>query len=70
LAYVPSLEAQLKTFNGTIVDLNIELHARELSVEWTITAKDDFQHQSTQLTKKLQGTWSSHCRLSLASVFH
>jgi hypothetical protein len=60
----------LETPNATISELNIELCARELSLEWPATAKDDFQHQSTQLTKKLEGTCSSHCRLSLSYVFH
>jgi peptidoglycan hydrolase CwlO-like protein len=32
-AYVPSLEAQTKTLNDKIADLNTELHARELSLE-------------------------------------
>jgi chromosome segregation ATPase len=68
--YVPSLEDQVKTLNGTIEDLNTELHARELSLEQTTTAKDDFQHQSTQLTKKLEGTCSSHYHLNLSYVFH
>jgi uncharacterized protein YlxW (UPF0749 family) len=43
-AYVPSLEAQVKTLNNKIADLNTELHARELSIEHTTAAKDDFQH--------------------------
>jgi hypothetical protein len=69
-AHVPSLEARVKALNGNIVDSNIELHAQELSMKQTIAAKDDFQHQSTQLTMKLTGTCSSHCHLSLSSVFH
>jgi hypothetical protein len=43
----------VKTLNQTIADLHIELRTRELSLEWTTAAKDDFQRQSTQLTKKL-----------------
>jgi hypothetical protein len=58
----------VKTLNQTIADLHTELCTRELSLEQTTTAKDDFQRQSTRLTKKLEGTCSSHCRLSLSSV--
>jgi hypothetical protein len=50
--------------------LKHELCARELSLEHTTAAKDDFQHQSTQLTKELKGTYSSPYRLSLLSVFY
>jgi uncharacterized coiled-coil DUF342 family protein len=41
--YVPSLEAQVKSLNETIADLNTELHVRELSLERTTATKDDFQ---------------------------
>jgi uncharacterized coiled-coil protein SlyX len=68
-AYVPSLEAQVKTLNDTIVDLNTELRARELSLERTAAAKDYFQRQSTRLTKKLEGTCPPHYCLSLLTVF-
>jgi hypothetical protein len=42
--YVPSLEPQVKMLNDTIADINTELHARELSLERTTIAMDDFQH--------------------------
>jgi chromosome segregation ATPase len=64
-AHVPSLEAHVKNMNDKIIDLNIELCSRELSLERTTTAKDDFQHQGTRQTKKLKGNHSSPCRLSL-----
>jgi chromosome segregation ATPase len=67
-AYVPSLDAHVKTLNNTITNLNTELHAGELSLEWTTATKDDFQHQSTRLTKKLEGMCPLHCRLSLSYV--
>jgi peptidoglycan hydrolase CwlO-like protein len=41
-AHVPSLEAQVKNLNDKIIDLNTELRARELSLERTTAAKDDF----------------------------
>jgi uncharacterized coiled-coil protein SlyX len=40
--YVPSLEAQVKMLNDTIADLNTELCTRELSLERTSAAMDDF----------------------------
>jgi chromosome segregation ATPase len=51
---IPSLETQVKNQNDKITDLNVKLRARELCLERTTTAKDDFQHQSTQLSKKLR----------------
>jgi outer membrane murein-binding lipoprotein Lpp len=69
-AYVPSQEAQVNTLNSNIEDLNTELRARELSLERTTAAKDDFQRKSTQLTKKLQGTCSSPHHLSLFFAFN
>jgi septal ring factor EnvC (AmiA/AmiB activator) len=43
LTHVPSLESQVKTMNRTVVDITIELRAKELSLERTTTAKDSFQ---------------------------
>jgi hypothetical protein len=42
-AHVPSLATQVKNLNDKIADPNTELHARELSLEQTTAAKDDFQ---------------------------
>jgi TolA-binding protein len=53
MAHVPSLETQVENLNDKIAELNTELRARELRLEWTTSIKDDFQHQSTRLTKKL-----------------
>jgi septal ring factor EnvC (AmiA/AmiB activator) len=47
VAHVPSLETQVKNLNDKIIDLNIDLQARELSLEQTTAAKDDFQRQNT-----------------------
>jgi septal ring factor EnvC (AmiA/AmiB activator) len=66
-AQVPSLETQVKNLNDKIAELNIELWARELGLERTTVAKDEFQPQNTRLTEKLEGKHSS-CRLSLTSV--
>jgi hypothetical protein len=69
-AQVPSLKTQVKNLNDKVANLNIELRARELSLERTTTAKYDFQRQSTRLTKKLEGMYSSSHRLSLISLSH
>jgi hypothetical protein len=69
LAHVPSLEAHVKTLNEIILDITAELRAKELSLERTTITKDSFQIQSTWLTKKLEGTCSFLCRLSLPLVF-
>jgi chromosome segregation ATPase len=41
-SYVPSLETQVETLNDTIADLNTELRARELGLERTTAAKEEF----------------------------
>jgi hypothetical protein len=41
-SYVPSLETQVETLNDTIADLNTELRARELGLEWITAAKEEF----------------------------
>jgi septal ring factor EnvC (AmiA/AmiB activator) len=70
MAHVPSLETQVKNLNNKIVDLNTELGARELFLEQTTAAKDDFQHQSTRLMNKLEGKYSSSRHLSLITLFY
>jgi septal ring factor EnvC (AmiA/AmiB activator) len=59
VTHVPSLETQVKNLNDKIINLNTELRARELGLERTTAAKEDFQRQSTRLTKKLEGKYSS-----------
>jgi chromosome segregation ATPase len=67
---VPSLETWVKKLSDKIADLNIKLHARELSLEQTTAAMDDFQCQSTRLTKKLEVNYSSFLHhLSLMPSF-
>jgi peptidoglycan hydrolase CwlO-like protein len=44
VAQIPSLETQVKNMNDKVAKLNIELRARELSLQRTTAAKDDFQH--------------------------
>jgi peptidoglycan hydrolase CwlO-like protein len=61
VAHIPSLETQVKNLNDKIADLNTVLQTRELILEQTTTAKDDFQRQNTRLTKKLEGKHSSPC---------
>jgi septal ring factor EnvC (AmiA/AmiB activator) len=67
-AQVPSLETKVKNLDDKVAELNIKLQSRELSLERTTAAKDDFQHQNTQLTEKLEGKHSSSCHLSLIFV--
>jgi thiamine pyrophosphokinase len=68
VAHVPSLKTQVKNLNDKVANLNTELRARELSLERTTATKYDFQCQSTRLTKKLEGMYSSSRRLSLISL--
>jgi septal ring factor EnvC (AmiA/AmiB activator) len=67
---VPSLETHMKNLNDKITDLNAKLCANELSLEQTTNTKDDFQHQSTRLMKKLEGNYSSSHRLSFIPLFY
>jgi predicted nucleic acid-binding Zn-ribbon protein len=65
-AQVPSLKTHVNNLNDKIADLNVKLHVRELSLKQMTAAKNDLQHQSTRLTKKLEGKYSSFVyRLSL-----
>jgi septal ring factor EnvC (AmiA/AmiB activator) len=57
-AQILSLETHVKNLNDKIADLKIALCTRELSLEWTNATKDDFQCQTIQLTKKLEGKHS------------
>jgi septal ring factor EnvC (AmiA/AmiB activator) len=43
IAHVPYLETQVKNLNDKIADLNTKLRVRELSLERTTAAKDEFQ---------------------------
>jgi TolA-binding protein len=69
-AQVPFLEAQVKNLNDKITELNIELRAREQNLEQTATARDDFQHQSTRLTKKIEGKYSSSLLLESYTLIY
>jgi hypothetical protein len=53
LAQVTPLEAQVEVLSGTILDHSTELQLKELSLECTITTRDDVLHQNSRLTKKL-----------------
>jgi chromosome segregation ATPase len=57
-AQVPSLKTHVNNLNDKIADLNVKLRVRELSLKQMTAAKNDLQHQSTRLTKKLEGKYS------------
>jgi chromosome segregation ATPase len=53
-AQVPSLEEKVKYLDNKIIDLLTELCTRELCLERTIKANDDYKSQNTRLTKKFE----------------
>jgi hypothetical protein len=55
LAQVTPLETQIGVLNSNIIETTSELCAKSLSLERSTTAKDDFQRETTKLTKKVEG---------------
>jgi chromosome segregation ATPase len=53
-AQVPSLEEKVKYLDNKIIDLLTELCTRELCLERTTKANDDYKSQNTRLTKKFE----------------
>jgi uncharacterized protein YktB (UPF0637 family) len=51
---IPTLEDQVKHLENNVVDGLNEVRARELCLECTTHANDDYKKQNTQLTKKLE----------------
>jgi phage-related tail protein len=51
---VPTLEDKVKHLENKVVDGIIEIMARELYLERTTRANNDYQKQITQLAKKLE----------------
>jgi t-SNARE complex subunit (syntaxin) len=59
-AQIPTLEDKVKHLENKAVDGLNEVRARELCLEHTTRANDDYKKQNTQLTRKLESKfpWS------------
>jgi hypothetical protein len=55
LAKTTSLEFQVQTLSSSLEDSAAEIHAKELSLERTTAAKDDYKKKNSRLRKKLEG---------------
>jgi hypothetical protein len=53
-AQIPTLGDKVKHLENRVVDGLNEVRDRELYLERTTAANDDYQKQNTQLTKKLE----------------
>jgi chromosome segregation ATPase len=53
-AQIPTLEDQVKHLENKVMDGLNEIRTRELCLERTTRANDDYKKQNTQLTKKLE----------------
>jgi chromosome segregation ATPase len=53
-AQIPNLEEKVKHLENKVIDGLNEVRARELCLERTAKANDDYQKQNSQLTKKLE----------------
>jgi chromosome segregation ATPase len=51
---IPTLKDKVKHLEGKVVDRLNEVRARELCLEHTTRANDDYKEQNIQLTKKLE----------------
>jgi hypothetical protein len=51
---IPTLEDQVKHLENKVVDGLNEIRARELCLECTTQANDDYKEQNAQLTRKLE----------------
>jgi hypothetical protein len=60
-AQIPILEEKVKHLDGKVIDGLSEIRARELCLECTTKANDNYKSQNAQLTKKLESKllWSS-----------
>jgi hypothetical protein len=55
---VPSLEEKVKHLDNKVLDSLTKLRAKELSLEQTTKADEDYKSQNTQLTKKPESKYS------------
>jgi predicted nucleic acid-binding Zn-ribbon protein len=65
-AQIPNLEEKVKHLENKVVDGLNEVRARELCLEGTTKANDDYQKQNAQLTKKLESKFP----LSFKALFY
>jgi predicted nucleic acid-binding Zn-ribbon protein len=59
---IPTIEDKVKHLENTVVDGLNEIRARELCLERTTQANDDYQKQNAQLAKKLESKSFGHFR--------
>jgi predicted nucleic acid-binding Zn-ribbon protein len=59
-AQIPTLEDQVKHLENNVVDGLNEVRARELYLERTTWANDDYKKQRTQLTRQLESKSLGH----------
>jgi uncharacterized protein YktB (UPF0637 family) len=61
-AQIPTLKDKVKHLEDKVVDGLNEVRARELCLERTTRANDDYKKQNAQLTKKLESKSLDHIR--------
>jgi peptidoglycan hydrolase CwlO-like protein len=61
-AQIPTLEDKVKYLENKVVDGLNEVRAREVCLERTTRANDDYKKPNAQLTKKLESKSLSHIR--------
>jgi hypothetical protein len=54
IAQIPDLEEKVKHLDNKVIDGLNELQTRELCLERTTKANDDYKSQNTQLTRKIE----------------
>jgi hypothetical protein len=59
IAQVPSLEEKVRHLDNKVLDSLTELQAKELSLERTTKANEDYKSLNTQLMMKLESKYSS-----------
>jgi hypothetical protein len=61
-AQIPNLEEKVKHLENKVVDGLNEVRARELCLECTTKANEDYKKQNTQLTKKQKVSSLGHLK--------
>jgi chromosome segregation ATPase len=67
---IPTLEDKVKHLENKVVDMLNEVRARELYLERTTQANDDYQKQVSKLTKKLESKSFGCFQRALLSLNH
>jgi hypothetical protein len=70
-AQVPILEEKVKHLENKVVDRLDEVRARELCLERTTIANDDYKKQNARLTRKLENKspWSFRALFCSSYIF-